>query len=907
MRLGVLWLGVGGLWIGQAPAQGVGDPLENVRAYSLEIDSAGLPLPGYFPIGLRGGDPPLQVVRLVTHAGFNLWQDFSIARPGEGAVLEPEKRPEAEKAALFTHGMFGFTQAKDMRPPPPHGMSKLPREAPGYGMITLGVDEKGETGKLDSGSKQAFNIFNPGRRAYHLDSKAATGRLAGAAHALAKPTLFWGMENEWEGMLNYADEAKAAFAVWLEKTYGGKISGLNEAWEGGFKSFAEAAAQPPKIAEYVSHPGAFLDWHDFQTEAFTAFMSEAAHTLHEHDPLRRPVVHKSTQQMIDMPHVSRRRGVFNHERFADQMRDISGGLYGVNVYGSGDREAYEINYIYHCIQPLEGGAFGVMTPEMNNHNGPGYQWGATYWRVLSNGLKASNLFAPGHKGAEEDYATFGHIDAKTGEPRDKMFYAARWAHMIHRTEKLWKEAQPLPDMPRVAILLPRRDLILATPPSRMKSQWAYPENNRSLVFQWLRQAGYWVDVLPYNKLDPGYLGRYQALFMVGAEHLTQGECERLTAYVTQGGTVIADERPGYYDERHRVRHQLDDLFGARFEAWDGKSSYDLGGDYAGVVASGLVPVEVTTGTAVKRSADGRPLVTERKVGKGRVLHLAMKLGSLWSPQDKAVVESGYAPVNPNTADAGEGLVAAAFKESRWLTQQLQRLGIEPAYRLTGKNGLAMQPHVRLEQPWGDDQGNVVLTYSTDAVLRLPGSAITLPETTVEVMLPEGSWSLAVFGRAEDAGLEPIRVERLENGRSSVSLPSIETAGVIYLLKEHPPLLGIPQIQGVERANDGHAAQVDAGQTFMMEVQLATAGQEPLGPGHLEVRALKAWKVQPARMETGTLARGEMRSYRFTVTVPDDGGAARPDLFPLVARWNDGQGDRAICATNVFLKAGAEEE
>ncbi|EIP97898.1 beta-galactosidase [Opitutaceae bacterium TAV1] len=920
------------------------DPLEKTSAYSLEITPDGLPTKNYFPIGLRSGGTPPQVVRLVAHAGFNLWQDYQVARPENNKAITTTKRGADDTAALFTHGMFGYTQAKDQSMPPgadgkPLDMKKLPAEAPGYGLVTLGMNEDGDPGRLSSGSKLAFNIFSPGRRAHHLAKKRVTGEVVGATWPLGKPTLFWGMENEWEGSLNYAPEAKAAFADWLAKTYDNNIAALNEAWAPdvssaaaaaarypkntaftvaaaasvsapAYKTFAEAAANPARGDDFVLRPGAYLDWYTFQSEAFTDFQSESAHTLNEADPLHRPVVYKSTQQSIDMPIVMRTRGTFDHERFANLMRDISGGLYGVNIYGSGDRQAYEINYTYHCIQPLaaQPGPYGVMTPEMNNHNGPGDQWAATYWRVLPNGLKATNYFAPGYKGAKNDYATFGHIDSVTGLPRDKMFYAARWAHMIHRTEALWKNVQPAAALPKVALLLPRRDALIGLTAPNTPSKWASPENNRVQLYRWLRQQGYWVDILPYDKLAAPYLtpARYQALFLAGAEHLTPAETAAITGYVETGGLLVADERPGHYDEHHRVRRQFENLLGLAFKRWDKATRYELSGDYKGITVNGLVPFDVRTATVLEKTPDGHPLVTQRSQGKGRVLHFAFRLGSMYSPDDVENLRQLYEATAENTADTGEDFVeksTARFREGRLIAAYLARNRIRPAYTVKSpKAQNALQPWVRLEQPNTDANGNLVLTYSTDASRRTRDRQPVFPAATAELTLPGGPWSVAVYAPAEHAGLGLLPLQALGDDRYRIALPELETAGVIYLLKNHAPLLGIPRIRGIALAPDKHAARVKPGQTFPVTVQLLQPAASLPAGGALRLEALEGWTVAPEKITTDALPPDTIREYTFQVTVPADAAThPGPDLPPLVARWNDGrQQDRAICTANVEL-------
>lgn len=74
--------------------------------------------------------------------------------------------------------------------------------------------------------------------------------------------------------------------------------------------------------------------------------------------------------------------------------------------------------------------------------------------------------------------------------------------MIHRTEQFWAQSRPY-TQGAVAMLIPTRDVLLSEPAGA--SRWDYSQNNRLNVYTHLREAGYRVDVLPYNKLNDAYL------------------------------------------------------------------------------------------------------------------------------------------------------------------------------------------------------------------------------------------------------------------------------------------------------------------------------------------------------------------------------------------------------------------
>ncbi|MDR1283251.1 MAG: beta-galactosidase [Opitutaceae bacterium] len=890
-----------------SPDAAPADPLDNVSAYTLQTGADGLPLPGYFRMGMRGGGMAGQP-NLTVHAGFNVWQ----VQPDNnkftrGVPFRDAGEPEHDLNAH--HGYFYYTQARaalSLR----RGSPRPPGQIGPYNFPPF-IQEDGTVAPSNS---SLINTFTDSARAYFTDYAKALATSSWGQASVARPTLFWGMDNEWEGRLNYAPEARQAYVTWL-KTRFRDLDDINRTWGTRFRSFGELRdSSLPTTADFAARPAEFLAWHTFQGEAFTSLLADMADALHTADPHHRPVVYKSTQQTIEYPFVKRMRP-FDQVLFGERARAFGDGQIGVNMYGAGDRQAYETSYIYNIIRPLDDaldadGRHGIMCPEINNHGGPGHQWGATFWRVLPNGLKAANFFTTGYEGAKGDYASFGHF-APDGTPRAKMFYAARWAHMVHRTEAFWTAARPAPGMPRIAMLLPRRDVILSERTDRRVSKWAYPMNHRVMVYGWLREQGYWVDVIPETKLDAAYLSsNYNALVLVGAEHLAGSEAAAITRYVRDGGILLADERPGHFDELHREKRQIESILGVTFGRYDNTpaSRFTFGKRQApltGVRATGRLEFR-TTGPATKvllATDDARPLVTTGAAGKGRVIHVGFMIGDLREDVNLPVEVSTFKASGGNeTADTGDaGTPQPGGAVSRWLAGLLSDAGVAPAY--TARSITAAEVAIlRIEQPVTDSFGNlaVVATVrgSADPGERIPSAMLDLP-------LPGGPWTRALWGSAEDAGLSFVEIRPI-SGRDGgeqqnlhrVKLPAIETAGVLYLLKSHSPLIGIQKIDTPERAIDGHAARVRPGASFQVKTRLVNPTSAAAPAGRLRLAAVQGWTVTPADAATGELAPGQAADVTFTVTPPAATALKRNWLYPLVARWSTNGTDQSIAAANV---------
>lgn len=865
------------------------DPLDKVYAYSLQLTPDG-PKEGYFPIGARPGLPLLAV-----HTGFNVHQPtttFTGFKKGQsfGPLSEDaEGQRYHQYSTLYGSQLYVQLRAglalRRGNPAPPH-------DYPRFGYIGASVQADGTV------RKGVPDSFSPNLRRYLLSYVEEGGRAYGSStdEDAGKYTHMWGMDNEWEGVLEYSENARSAYAKWLEAVYAGDVRALNEAWGTNFANMEEAfAVWPPSPDEFNTRPGEFLDWHTFQSEYFTGLLADMAVTLHNADPLHRPVVYKSTQQTTEYPYVNRRK-VFNHEIFAEKTRAVSGGLYGINMYGSGDRESYEISFIFNAIRPDDpddDSVWGVMIPEMNNHSGPGHQWAATFWRVLANGLKAANLFCMGYEGAKGDYDTFGMFSPE-GYPRDKLFYAARWAHALHRMEPFWRLSKPSPEMPRVAILMPRRDIILSERTDRRVSRWAYPSNHRVFVYGWLRELGYWVDVIPYSKLTDTWLPQYDAVFLIGAEHLTEKESEALRKYVRNGGVLVADERSGFYDEHHRERQWLRDVLGLRLKEADKSVRYRI--PEKQFIAKGRYDLQPETAEILLRDERGNPLVTRNHFGKGQTIHFAMELGATLDRELGEVEVSNFQATGGETADGEPIYDAGTHSISSWLSTFLDKANIPAGVRaIPGEwNPLGL---LRVEQPFVDAKGNVAVVVATRGLREKESLKEGVP---IEIRLPGGPWHQALWAPAEHAGLEPLAVEPVDEQWHRIVLPRVETAGVLYFLKDHRPLISLPQLESERRSRDGFGPLYEPGETFVVNAVLHNPGRESLPEGHFRILVRNGWELSEDVIDTPPLAPGETFAADFLVSVPED---AQPNwLHPLVVYWNDGTEDRAIMAANVEVAA-----
>lgn len=810
------------------------EPLQRADAYTLEMNSDLRTSPYFFPIGVLC-DRKFEILPFM---GLNISEHIHTC------YEYPAGKPCNYKATENDRGTYFFCHWVA------HTLYRT-RKTKTHGTLKNLVRDDGKPA-----GNHSLSYTDPQTKKYIMDAAAASVKNVVAKDS--RNIFLWGIDNEWELAPDYSPESVALFHKWLEKTYEGNLAELNKAWKSEFKNFSEAV--PPKIADCNRNPGGWLDWRRFTEENFAAFLKDYFAAIQNADPLKRPVIAKNTQCTLEMQAVAKNRAV-NHELIADATRDISQGWYGIDQYGHGDRSSYEINYFYNCIRPrnpVPGKRYGIFSAENNNHAGPGWQFAQYAWRIAANGLRGVDFFVMGNFGARNDYSTFSFTDPD-GIRRDRFYYLSRFASMIHRSEKFWAQAAPAENAPRLAMLLPQRDIMLAGPTG--VSWWDYSTNNRLNVFGRLRDAGYWVDVIPYGKLDSEYLKKYQGLVLVNAEHLSAKEAKAIAAYVREGGNLFADMRSGNFNEHHVENGGLAEVLGLKYKGvytgievspddlwYNTKYGNVIRGD--GRILAELTTAKLVNGEDVFRNAKGA-WITRNEYGKGKAFWFNTRLGAL------------------RPESVGMKVV------SDWFGDRMKDAGLVPAY----SSSIGNTDKMRVETPLADPAGNVliVIAGTTEEALPAADLRIKLP--------PGGEYGNAFWAPAESTWFEKVGFRMEKDGVGVFEMPEIRSAGILYLFRDHAPMLGI-KAKGVEgkAANDPYTAEVVPGESFKVKVQLVNPSVKRMPGGTLRLRALGDWKVS-APEEAWSVSAGGIKEYTFRVTVPEESKFFKPNfVYPLVAEF-----------------------
>ena len=830
------------------PKLDASDPLTCARAYSLEIDANMNGTDGFFPVGVLGED--------FVH-GMNVAVGGNYVCTG----VSPKSRPED----LLPQGVYGISMWAAISAQTRRDLAKI----------------RDQDGK----EVRCACLFDPKVREYVFDYARTS---VSNALAVADDKIFkWEIDNEYLPPLDYSEQAVAAFRTWLEeKCYRGDLAKLNRAWGKNYASFAEA--EPCRLDAYAKEPGHFMDWSRFQQETFAEFLADYYKVVYDLDPKHRSVNGKDTQSSLEMQRIARtKRG--NHELIGQAIRPYTNGVRGMDHYGHGDRNAYEINFYTHTIVPDEwrpGRRRGMLYGENNNHNGPGWQFAQTVWRMIPNGLRGGTFFCNGWFGAWGDWASFGFINPD-GTNRDKLFYLPRFYAAVHRTERLFTESAPVTGAPTLAILMPVRDVPFGIDDNM--EPWGFPINSRLRLFSHLRDAGWHVNVITYEKLNADYMKQIDALFLVGTEHLTDADIANIRAYVKGGGRLFCDVRCGAFDEHHLPRPAdggLADVLGLEYQGvWE---SADV------VVDQGDVWFASPWGNLVRADGKVKWKPTTAAVVDARFARNYSNKAAIWTRNDYGRGKAYWTNTQMGTIRSESANDEVPAREM--FRSLLADAGLSPSYAVVPDETC----NFRCEKPLVDAKGNVMIAVS--ALTYRP-----MPAAKLSVRLPKGlatNVRTAYVCLAEENELRRVPFVRTEDG-ARFEFPELRSAAWLYLLHDHAPLLGTSFADfGGKTVAAGEATPLVAtGATFRVNVHADNPSvREAFAGGTVRLRALKGWAVSPAQ-PCGSLATGGGAArFSFTVTVPS---ADDPELYPnricpLVAELDDAQGRRVAVTHTVVV-------
>lgn len=191
------------------------------------------------------------------------------------------------------------------------------------------------------------------------------------------------------------------------------------------------------------------------------------------------------------------------------------------------------------------------------------------------------------------------------------------------------------------------------------------------------------------------LSDYKVLFLPRTDAISDKLAAMLEEFVKNGGTVIADVRPGVFDENLKLRKEgvCDGLFGIKRAKLAPRKASTLNMPGSDKLKFELDPeVKTTTGIALYHSPENIPAVIVSPYGKGKFVLLNFPFSSMPSFASAAFKETGVPqgirdmiPLKPSYVITAKGKNTPRFRTAEWKSGELtylymhdDKLGVPPS-------------------------------------------------------------------------------------------------------------------------------------------------------------------------------------------------------------------------------------
>ena len=319
-----------------------------------------------------------------------------------------------------------------------------------------------------------------------------------------------------------------AFHKYLQQKYG-EIKSLNESWQTGFKNFKEPV--PALYTEIKDHPELWPRWIDHRMFMDTVFANAHAlgrKAIREIDPGARVGWEGLLPLNINV-------------WYGYDFYQLCKACDLVQVYA---QNKLQLEYLRSFRNP--DSVFGAWYNEIGNSskaNAKELAWELLFhgcnssWYWMADGTGPALLFPDLRSSPELAWLSESIGEIQTGI--GKLLLNARRANdgiAIH-----YSQASML-----CGALLGR---------DADKPQWGFARLIEDLGLQY--------NFVASQEIERGSLKNYKVLILPASAALSPAETKKITAFVKQGGLVIADTAPGILDNHGKFLHkgQLDELFG----------------------------------------------------------------------------------------------------------------------------------------------------------------------------------------------------------------------------------------------------------------------------------------------------------------------------------------------------------
>lgn len=397
----------------------------------------------------------------------------------------------------------------------------------------------------------------------------------------------------------YCHSTIARFREWLKKKYH-TIDNLNKAWYRTFRKWEEV--EPPRFGTILSYTD-YIDWKNFISDKLAEDLALKAEAVRTVAPQSVITSHSAIPGLFTKP---RWNGTPDDRKMADSVD-----YYGASIYPKHARTVKPWSPFFRAsghdftrsmtltnggfyIGELQAG-YGVFGMKLSVPV-TGDDLRDWIWTAAAYGARGINIYAyyPMSSGYESGGYGLVELDGKVTARAEA---AGKVAKVITENMDLFLKSQP----PKAEVA------ILYNPISHMVGgQQAFTSegqpvgyNNLSESLQGVHRAFFegniLVDFLHVIDLVPERLSQYKLLIVPYPVMMSKSHIGRLIEYVKSGGTLVAEARCGWIDER-----------GFSSDVYPGGGLHEV----FGCRESYLLPLRETSEIKIKISHESLPLLKE---------------------------------------------------------------------------------------------------------------------------------------------------------------------------------------------------------------------------------------------------------------------------------------------------------
>jgi beta-galactosidase len=436
----------------------------------------------------------------------------------------------------------------------------------------------------------------------------------------------------------FCPHTQARFRDWLKAKYG-TLDALNLAWYRGFERWDQV--EPPRASTILSYTD-YLDWREFITDKLTGDLKTRVDSIRRADKGHPITSHAAVPGLFTSP-------TDGYGDPDDWMMSATADSFGTSIY---PKHAASVRPWPHW-QMAAGLDFsrsagrsygkGFWIGELQAGQGvtgmriqePVVAGDLEYWmwKVLSHGARQISVYAwyPMNSGYESNGYGLINLD---GTLTDRSRAAGAVAAKIHRSAPEILATEPA--RAEIAVLYNRLSHMVGGAQPSLARLGNAPRDSMMGLHRAFTEAQVPVDFVHPDDVTQGRLGQYKILFLPYPVMLWKNVGEAVARYIQEGGTVVAEARLAWNDERGFSTDiipgfGLDEVFGARETIIRPveKAAFVLeaAGELPGMKAGEAVAAEafeeelepLAGARVLARFANGAPAVVARDYGKGKAI------------------------------------------------------------------------------------------------------------------------------------------------------------------------------------------------------------------------------------------------------------------------------------------------